>query len=755
MYELKIKTGTNNAFFFLLQNVLSLDMKANLVLVYLLGLLCGVLSEDDCPISCKCTKGIDGYIAHCTALNASIQRFPEYITDLVITDVKTQDKLTLENSIFENLGLQKVINIKITNSSLNFVHANAFSGLNNLEDVNLSNNEILLFHPDTFKNNSKLQRLSLKGNPLQLTQILKAEQNYFLSSSSLLELDLSHCQLKELTLNTLSQLPNLQYVNLASNNIENIDSDTFKNVGFLEEIDLSNNNIKSFETGLFSDIEDLTTLKLANNSLTSFDYVDIPDLKELDLSYNQFTVLTSESFENVPDLSLLNVSHNKIRSISEEAFVDLSELRFLDLSWNELQGPLSKFLFEYNNDLETLSLAGNTELKAFDGFNVDFGVLYKLDISECGLTNLKSESLQRMPLLAILNISGNALTSLNGNVFSKIPRLNDLDASFNKLNSLDANIFDSNSHLKKLNLCGNFIKVLSPRIFRPIPALTSLDVSNNEIHTLWTENDTHYIRNHNLCSQLKYINLSGNKLKMLHKYSFESFINLKTINIFDNPLQCTPSFTALIEWMLLFKINPSVHDGKSESTELELESKNLQWDDLLKKVCNLVDNEPTTAKPELKTEKFMLNNTYYITIPLPPDVPVVPVVKPENMDLISSDQLEDMDSEYSYIWPFLLVILCGISILLALGNLIALLMYRSRYNYRGANYRETLMAPFKHTTIKINGGASRYHKLYEECSVPNTPIVKSKIVGNPVFTTKSDLKFTVLGKPAAKGVQMV
>lgn len=729
-------------------------MKAKLILVSLFGLLCGVLSEDDCPISCKCTKGIDGFIAHCTALNASIQQFPEYITDLVIADLESRNRLTLENGIFENLGLQKVINIKIINSSLNFVHANAFHGLNDLDDVNLSNNEIPLFHPDTFKTNSKLQRLLLKGNPLQLTQILKAEHNYLLSSSSLLELDLSHCQLKELTSNTLSQLPNLQYINLASNNIKTIDSQTFKNVEFLEEIDLSNNNIASFETGLFSDIEDLTTLTLVNNSLTSFDNVDIPDLKELDLSHNHFTVLTSESLEGVPDLSLLNVSHNKIESISEDAFVGLLELRYLDLSWNNLKGPLPKFLLEGNKDLETLSLAGNTELKVFDGFGVEFGVLYKLDISECELTELTANSMQGMSFLAILNISGNALTSLDPSVFVKIPRLNDLDASYNKLTSLEANLFEKNSHLKKLNLAGNLIKTLSPRLFRPIPALTSLDVSNNEIHTLWSENDTNYIKNHNLCSQLKYINLSGNKLKSLHKYSFESFINLKSINIFDNPLQCTPSFSALIEWMLLFKINPSVHDGKSNSMELDLESRNLQWDDLLKNVCKLADNEPTTAKPEQKTEKLELNTTFYITVPLP-DLPAVPVVNPENMDLITPDQMDNTSSEYSYIWPFLLVILCGISILLALGNLIALLMYRSRYNYRGANYRETLMAPFKHTTIKMNGGASRYHKLYEECSVPNTPIVKSKIVGNPVFTTKSELKFTVLGKPAAKGVQMV
>lgn len=730
-------------------------MKANLILVSLLGLLCGVLCDDDCPISCKCTKGIEGFIAHCTALNASVQRFPEYITDLIITDVESRDKLTLGNSIFENLGLQKVINIKITNSSLNFVDASAFHGLNDLDDVNLSNNEIILFHPDTFKTNSKLQRLTLKGNPLQLTQILKPEQNYLLSSSSLVELDLSHCQLKELTSNTLSQLPNLQYVNLASNNIKTISPQTFQNVEFLEEIDLSHNNIESLEDGLFLDIEDLTTLTLVNNSLQSFDNVDIPDLKELDLSHNHFKIITSESLEGVPDLSLLNLSHNKIESISEDAFAGLLELRYLDLSWNNLKGPLAKFLLEGNKALETLSLAGNSELKVFDGFTGEFGVLYKLDVSECELTELTANSVQGMSFLAILNISGNALTYLDKSLFSKIPRLNDLDASYNKLTSLDAGLFENNSHLKKLNLAGNLIKTLSPRLFRPIPALTTLDVSDNEIHTLWTVNDTKYLRNHNLGSQLKYINLSGNKLKALHKYSFESFINLRSINIFDNPLQCTPSFSALIEWMLIFKINPSIHNDISENMELELESKNLQWDDLLKTVCNLTDNEPTTAKPELKTEKIELNDTYYITVPLP-DIPAVPVVNPENMDLITSDQMDDTRTEYSYIWPFLLVILCGISILLALGNLIALLMYRSRYNYRGANYRETLLAPFKHTTLKVNvGSASRYHKLYEECSVPNTPIVKAKFMGNPVFTTKSDLKFTVLGKPAAKGVQMV
>uniref|UniRef100_A0A1B6DP94 LRRCT domain-containing protein n=2 Tax=Clastoptera arizonana TaxID=38151 RepID=A0A1B6DP94_9HEMI len=720
-----------------MQNMLNFNVESTMKLLILLFVASGY-AADYCPKHCTCVRPNGGAIATCTRLDPLNQQFSDDIAHLVL---KSEEKITFEDGIFLKLGLDQLYTIQAINTSLESVHVNAFSGLSKLNEIDLSDNNIILIHPDTFKNNSNLKTLTLSGNPLQLTQVLESKQNYFLSSSTLRNLELSRCQLTELKPNTFSHLPNLEYINLSSNLLKNLDSNTFESVKFLDEIDLSNNNISSFTTELFYDIDDLSILNLRNNSLTNFDYVDIADLKQLDLSYNHLTEINSQTFDGVPDLTHLNISNNRIERISEDALTDMSALRYLDLSYNSLKGPLPEYLLEQNKELETLHLAGNKNLGEFRRFAGHFSLLYKLDISNCGLRVIKNDSFHSMPYIAILDMSTNSFNSLPKGLFSNLHRLNDLELAHNNLEKLDTDLFINNSHLRKLNLHSNQLSHVPITVFKTTPLLTILDLSNNFISYLWRLENTEYINSNNFLSKLEFLNLNGNQLKFVHRSNFEIFTSLKTLDIFNNPIKCDKLFATFIEWLISHNIKSAKYVGKSGKIELESELKNIEWQDLWRMVCDEPYSKPAIDKTQDENNEDVINNTIFIT---------------DRIDTFEVEEREMVKVEEAYIWPMVLFILCGFTVILAVGNLLVLVIYKLRDSnlYSSGSYKSAFIAPFRHTGM-TSDGSSRYHKLYEECSVPNPPTVKTNVFTAPIMDSLAKLHYSVITKPQSKDENLV
>jgi len=680
---------------------------------------------DDCPRDCVCSES---HIARCSHLDLDMF-FPERITHLTVQDVPNL-KLNLTKDFFKTIGLEKIRSIKITNCTITEMDKDAFKGLNDLMDVDLSDNKLILIHPDTFESNIQLEHLSLSGNPLQLTQVLKAEENYFLKSTSLSELDLSRCDLNDVGKKLLSQLPDLEYISLRANNLKVIDDYIFEKTPLLDEVDLSDNKLISLNEGIFEDIEELTTLNLRNNSIENIDDLELPDLKQLDVSFNNLKLLRKSAFGGISDLWSLNISHNGISYISEESFNELTELRHLDLSENALIGPLPKFIFEENEFLETLSLSGNKEMKIFEGFSTELPKLYKLDISACGLSNITNSSFSGMLSLAILNISSNALTTLNHNVMSKLHRLNDLDASYNEITKVGTYTFASNTHLKKLNLAYNKIHHLAPNTFETTPDLSLLDISHNQFSYLWHANDSEYMKLNGFLANLQSLNIGGNRIKDLHKHSMSHLVNLKEINILDNPLECTAEFPAFVEWLLTHHIEPMDRMGRTLLEERQLEKSHLEWNELLMDICK----QPVEPRIEMQEEevdnaesekiKQDLNFYQYTVIE---DVKL----EPTNSDMVKQRDTEIVEEQIEeYVWPTFMIVFSIVFLTLVIGNTVALLIYRSRTNSI-AGLKTTFASPFRRTLVKIDN-TPRYHKLYEECSVPNTPIVKGNLIGNLV-----------------------
>ncbi|XP_046673307.1 leucine-rich repeat-containing protein 15-like [Homalodisca vitripennis] len=710
-------------------------------LVVVMGYLAVALAYDeDCLEYCSCSKGMAS-IARCTQLSTDML-FPERVKYLIVDSVPDL-QINLTKGFFREVGLQQLLTIQISHCLISYVDVGAFEGLSELTDVDLSDNGLIFIHRDTFETNSRLERINLSSNPLQLTQLLKAEQDYFLKSSSLLELDLSYCQLSNIDKRLLSQVINLQYINLKSNNIKVIDDYIFENVPLLDEVDLSDNMLMTLNDEIFEDIEELTTLNLRNNLIENIKELDMPGLKELDVSLNNIKLIKKTTFEGVPDLSTLNMSHNKITWISEETFKDLIELRHLDLSHNALIGPLPKFIFEENEYLETLSIGGNNGMHIFEGFSTELPRLYKLDISDCGLHNITNSSFSGMPSLAILNASMNSLTSLNHVMMSKLHRLNTLDLSHNEITKVGAYTFSSNLHLRKLNLSNNKIHHLSPNTFDTTSFLSYLDISNNQLSYVWHANDSEYMKENKILSQLEKLNIAGNKIKDLHKHSFSHLINLQAINIQDNPLECTSEFPAFVEWMYKYNIKPLEHIGKSPAAEEKLEISNLQWDDLFMEVCKPqktekieIKTKPVKGEEMDDTKEHDLNFYQYTVIE---DVKLNDAkLDKENEIAMEATEVDELAEEVtSYMWPTFLVIFSIVFLLLAIGNTLALVIYnRNRNPYNTVGMKTAFTSPFKRTMVKLDT-TPRYHKLYEECSVPNTPIVKGNLLGNIVNSQRN------------------
>ncbi|RZF46977.1 hypothetical protein LSTR_LSTR011840 [Laodelphax striatellus] len=709
----------------------------------------------DCPDSCECRKAeVGGYVAQCAELDQD-QRFSNYIQHLTISNVDPQQSFALERDIFTKVNLKELNTLTIVNTSLRTISPEFFNGLDKLRNVDLSNNAITYIHPDTFKDIPDLDLLSLSGNPLQhLLSTPNNKKDYFLYSLSLSELDLSNCHLQHLRSDLFNELPNLVTLNLASNNIKDIETKLFEKLEYIEEINLSSNDLTNLKPDLFDFVSDVTVLNLSNNSLDSFDSIEAMGLEELDLSYNKFRTLQGETLEGVPDVRSLKFSHNEIAFISEETFESASQLRHLDLSYNQLQGPLSQRLFQLNKDLETLSLSNNPDLSVFGPFDGYFGVLYTLDISKCGIKKLSVESFSKMDSISNLNLSGNELTELDEKIFNHIPSVMSIDLSDNNLQSLHENLFSMNRDLEKLYLSGNKLHHMPARMFKPIANLHVLDVHKNRLTYLWNMDETKYMKDNKILSELTYLNLEENRFKTLHKHNFESLTSLKALDISKNQLQCDQHINYLMQWLISSKVTPIRYLGKS-SVDMQKEHSELHWGDMLSKICfrredvissqsldlptetdrsdsiafdNDFNFKPSTAFPFPSKEDFPLNQTHGFYV---------------ESRVFSNESV-------IYSWPILPILVCGLCILLVIINLTALLLYRSGRSYRSLSPR--FDSPFKSQMRVRHNTGSLYHKLYEECSVPkDNPIIKN----NVDLPKNIEKKLTLITTNSTKGEDMV
>lgn len=661
-----------------------------------------------CPSSCTCVlDGTSGVSASCTQFKADEQHFNDTVQHLTISN-KDKSSLSLTDNIFVKLGLQRVESVKIVNSSLTEISVKAFQNLSSLFEVNLSDNQLFLIHADTFAWNTNLHRLNLSGNPLQLTQLLETPHEYLLRSSSLTEFDMSNCQLSNILPTTFSQLKNLVFVNLAWNLIRVIPKEVFEGLEALEELDLSYNHIAKVEKDAFKFNKNLSVLKLKGNPITTMNGINATSLEELDLSECKLKILLKENIQGMPHLIALNLRSNVIEVFSDDTFNDLKELKTLDLSNNKITGPLPRDLYKNNQDLETLLLNGNKELGIFveeSGFIENHYAMLKLEIADCGLTNLTAGQLRGMDNLNILNVSDNAIRVLEENTFANLKRLNNLDLSNNKLETLPNDLFASNVELVKLSLRGNPLKHLSMQLFGHLSELKFLDASNCALEKLWSSHK--HDESQKLLNKLAFFDISKNRLKSLHVYDFSTMDRLERIDLSENPIECIKPTIQLIEWFIAKEVDPSRQDAKIQENGKE---EKVKWNEVIESICPVKQIEEVK-----KVDKVVHSNNGN----------VLPVVHTAQSSFTAVDEIvvEDTPLTSSVMWPTILAASILIVALYFIIYLVVEITHRRRAMAAAYSRPGSLGG---HVRTRGASGSPLYYKLYEECSIPTQPVKTKK-----------------------------
>jgi len=240
--------------------------------------------------------------------------------------------------------------------------------------------------------------------------------------------------------------------------------------------------------------------------------------------------LASHSLASVglKDVSAVRIVNSSLSVLNETTFAGLDQLEEVDLSDNKIPFP-HRNVFRNTSNLEKLSLSGNP-LGVFlfllkdNEYLIDIPSLYELDISRCGINDLKPTTFSRLTQLQSLKLSGNMLESIHLKTFKDLPYLESVDFSDNNIIDFDGNLFESNHEINSLSLRNNSL-ISVPKL--KTPSLEELDLSQNEIYFIGQSVLTHLVN-------LIQLNLSQNKISHIGPKPFENNKRLRKLDLSGN-----------------------------------------------------------------------------------------------------------------------------------------------------------------------------------------------------------------------------
>lgn len=414
-------------------------------------------------------------------------------------------------------------------------------------------------------------------------------------------LHLRHNRLDRVAPAALAGLAQLQLLDLSHNRLAGGLPPGLLSGTDLRELYLQNNTLSLLSPHTFADLQQLVILNLSRNhlssdSITHETFADLIRLVILDLSHNQLRQVNGSTFQSQYTLQILHLEHNLIESLDDNAFSALYNLHTLMLSDNRLK-HLSVFtlngLFMLinlaldHNHLENIHLDGFRNCSSLQDLQLSANklaaipdalqylhFLISLDLSDNHITSVSNATLSGMPNLHILRLAGNRIGNMTKGTFQSLHSLRRLDLSNNQIGSLEHGIFDDAAalnvillndnlledinglfmnlaHLRLLNVSCNSITwfdyALVPR------QLKHLDIHHNAIEVLGNyyelEDKMHlkiidasnnHIREINAGSfpnQVEMINLSSNRISIIHPFTFMIKHNLTKVNLTHNRLQ--------------------------------------------------------------------------------------------------------------------------------------------------------------------------------------------------------------------------
>ncbi|KDR67476.1 hypothetical protein GALMADRAFT_258050 [Galerina marginata CBS 339.88] len=444
--------------------------------------------------------------------------------------------LFLQNNRLDKLPwhfprLRTLVTLNISNNKFT-VFPIAVTQLESLRDLDISFNTITEL-PEEIGKMITLERFIMVGN--QITRF----PDEAVALVNLRGLDCRRNQISDLSL--ICMLPNLETLSADHNTLHALDLSLGPR---LNTLDASHN--------------DITQISLVPGPMGKPPYA----LTLLDLSYAKLSSLDDLALGQLSSLRTLKLDHNSIRSIPD-TLGDLKWLETLSCTDNKLDalpstiGKLQKLetLDAHNNSLtelpqmlwncaslqkinvtsnfigswhdppvlnqESTTVDGNLAVPRAAGRKSSSASinstralpplvhsLEKLYIGENCLTDNVIQPLMIFKALQVLNMSFNEIQDLPPAFFRNMTLLEELYLSGNKLTSIPAEDFPRLTKLTTLYLNGNRLLTL-PQELGKVSSLTVLDVGSNFLK--YNINNWEFDWNWNFNTNLKYLNLSGNK----------------------------------------------------------------------------------------------------------------------------------------------------------------------------------------------------------------------------------------------------
>ena len=184
--------------------------------------------------------------------------------------------------------------------------------------------------------------------------------------------------------------------------------------------------------------------------------------------------------------------------------------------------------------------------------STDLDAVTTLDLSDQGISSLKSLDFQGLGNLSTLRLDDNQLAGLPAGIFAGLSNLETLALNNNQLASLPSDIFAGLSSLETLALNDNALASLESRdassVFTGLTSLESLALNNNSLtglhrnlfgghgHNLSVTDSTHHNARTNPLTNLRVLNLADNSITELRPVVFLGLTGLEELLLGGNAL---------------------------------------------------------------------------------------------------------------------------------------------------------------------------------------------------------------------------
>ncbi|KAK0427033.1 hypothetical protein QR680_010031 [Steinernema hermaphroditum] len=303
---------------------------------------------------------------------------------------------------------------------------------------------------------------------------------------------------------------------LNRNTISRIDPQAFAGTlgESLIEIDLSDNQLREVPT------QSLAVLQR---------------LKKLYLNRNRLTQLSPSSFIGLDGLLKLELAGNKLTDSSlgdGSVFRPLRTLNELSLGTNSLTVIPSAALVNQRETMVNLNL-GSNQINTVPLGALDFPNLSSLSLEFNGISDIRPEAFQGVPILQYLYLTGNKFPQWNKQMFRYIGQLRTLAIGGTPIQTIPADAFESITNLIRFEMSEAAVLEIQQGAFQRTPNIQAIIMNKNRLSVIRSD----YFQG---LDDLYAIDLEGNRIAESQPRAFANLRSLRNLDISNNQLQTMP-----------------------------------------------------------------------------------------------------------------------------------------------------------------------------------------------------------------------